>query len=296
MEPRFELVDDEWVSVTTSDGVIKYNFKLWYGILPEDYVRIYRSMSVKYGLGDQGVFPKRLVEKRVVFGKEQEVATDSQDYPVEFVLNLSDLDTLHVDASPLVHEFNRINDIDGMRHTCSLSFIAAAYTLAGHQVEFPPRRKVGKNPDLLIDGLSADVKVRQSKDLERELCDRKSNAFKVTLGKELCLDIGSTIQNRVYDGIKQAEMLLVDLDKRSLPFMVIWDSESRIKGSIPEPRKARLVYFCRTKLLGDGQRYPLSATYVDFDPKLWEFIRDSGDKIEYRMFGGDKTLDKPGAQ
>ncbi len=258
-EPNFELVDDEWISITKPDSVLKYNFKLEHGISPKDYVQIYKDISSKYNLNAK------------------------DDYPVEFILNLSDLDNERVDVSPLMKEFGGIGNIDDLRHTCSLAFITAAYTLAGYKIEFVRKTKGQKSPDFYINGLSADLKVRQRMDLEREFLKRNSNTFQVILGEELCLDVGSTIQNRVYDGIKQAEVLFVDLDNRSLPFMVLWDSESRIKGSIPEPKESRIVYFCKAKLSEDSQRYPLSATYLDFDPKLWEFIKTSDDKIKWRL-------------
>lgn len=278
-EPNFELVDDEWISITKPTSVHKYNFKLRHGISPKDYIQIYKNISSKYNLNAKDDFPKRYSEKVTLFGTEQEdVQADLDDYPVEFILNLSDLDNERVDVSPLIKEFRGIGNIDDLRHTCSLAFITAAYTLAGYKIEFIRKKKGQKTPDFYINGLSADLKVRRGMDLGREFLKRSTNTFQLILGEELCIDVGRTIQNRVYDGIKQAEVLFVDLDNGSLPF-VVWDRESKIKGSIPEPKEFRILYFCKTKLYGDSQRYPLSATYLDFDPKLWEFIKTSDNKV-----------------
>ena len=88
-EPNFELVDDEWISITKPTSVHKYNFKHKHGISPKDYIQIYKNMSSKYNLNAKDDFPKQYSEKKTIFGSEQDVQTDLDDYPVEFILNLS---------------------------------------------------------------------------------------------------------------------------------------------------------------------------------------------------------------
>jgi hypothetical protein len=158
----------------------------------------------------------------------------------------------------------------------------SVYALAGRNIELPVGLKKGvKNPDFIIDGLSADVKTRSQTDIGAQFTGSKSQASKV-LAEQLCYDIGSFIRDRMAEGIKQADVLFVDLSERSLSFMAMWDEKKRMKGQVPEPKNGRIIFYCYPRAFGEKKVETFQATFMDLEPLFWDFIKNNKDKIVVR--------------
>ncbi len=228
---------------------------------------------------------KKLIDISIHENKTEQLIVDS--YNTQFVIDISHLDSCGINISPLIYEFNNITKYDDYQHICSLAYLTSVYAIAGYKLEILTHKKKGvRNPDFRINGLTADVKVRQVLDIRAPFISRNKNQFKSTLAEDLCYSIGHSIQNRLFVGIKQAELLFVDLNSTPLSLMALWDDKHSMAGQIPEPKKYRVIFYCYPQLEGQRKESAFCATYIDFDPLLWEFIKLNQDKIVHTRHTG----------
>ncbi|MCK4783373.1 MAG: hypothetical protein KAV87_06450, partial [Desulfobacteraceae bacterium] len=175
---------------------------------------------------------------------------------------------------------------------CSLAFLSSIYTYNGHNIEYPSRSKDSKNADVRINGIFADIKVIQQSDFE-PIHREKGRVFQTKLSKDLCYDIGKAIQNRLHDGIKQAELVFIDLSQRSLSSMWLGEEFDTTSNIVPEPMPFRVVYFCKigpNVFIDREQVYSFFATYIDMEPRIWRFIKHSDRITTHHLVGGPADI------
>jgi len=221
---EFEAADEEFVSCGTARHGHKHNVKFLHHITPEEFIRTYEDISNRYNLDVTEYFLERFTVEGTAFGKKQKAQVSPIAELINFILDINYFLGKQTEVSPLIKEFNEVGDFGDLQHVCSLALLTSAYASRGYNIEFLRKSKEGKTPDLHINGIPADVKVRRQADIGAIHLE-KGNTYATKLGDDLCFDIGNSIQNRLYDGIKQAELVFVDLGRRSLPFMVMWDDD-----------------------------------------------------------------------
>lgn len=286
---EFKAVDEQFISYDGgTSGSGKINVKSFHSIIPEEFIRTYESMRNRYNLSLTDEFLARFWKEQTFFGKKQRMRPWIIGSFVDFILDTNSLLEKQIKIGPLIKEFKESGDIYQLRHACSLSFLCSVYIFKGYGIQFPGRSK-GRNPDFFIDGISADLKVIQSGDIGEKHRER-GPTFETKLSEDLCYDIGHTIQNRLHDGIKQAQLLFIDLGARSLSGMWLNDELSTIVNIVPEPKEFRVVYFCKMGFIERTPSHSLFATYIDIDPKLWIFVRCTDKAVTHKMVTGRRQI------
>lgn len=253
------------------------------GYKPQEFVKAANNLLDKYGIDIPHDFPKPLVTERVdpqskdLMGVRHDVKVNhSRKVPVVFV-NCINLETKYnMNTSRLLREMTASDPVEGLLHSASVSVVSLAYADDGRKVELFPRTKTGKEPDLLIDGISSDVKYIQESDFVKKIrgaggvCHVRHGIISKTkhhTRDDVCFDIARFIQDRCSKGIRQADMLLADLSEKSLRDLN--EIGSLIKRTLPAPMSNRIVLFSWSVYSGHVD----AAYYLDFDPQLWQAIR-----------------------
>jgi len=91
-----------------------------------------------------------------------------------------------------------------------------------------------------------------------------------------------SISNRAAKGIKQADMLLVDLSLKSLGNLLSRHPLGGVK-ELPEPRGNRVVFFGRS-YADSSSVFNCLGCYLDFDPSLWDIMKYLNEKTSMGIF------------
>ena len=286
---RFEAKDEDFLMF----GSASTNIKLTHGIAPQEFIKIYETVSGTYNLKISQGFIKKFYVTSTFFGIKRKAQPASiYKYFIDFILNTHYLMERGIEVKPLVQEFKKSGNMAELRHACSLAFLSSTYAYNGYDIEYPSRSKDGKNADVRINGIFADIKVIQESDSE-PIHRKKGREYKTKLSKDLCYDIGKAIENRLHDGIKQAELVFIDLSQRSLLSIWLGEEFDTTSNIVPEPTQFRVVYFCKigpNVFIGREQVYSFFATYIDMDPRIWDFIKDSDRIITHSLVGGPADI------
>lgn len=291
---RFEAKDEEWLMF----GSASTNIKLTHCIAPQEFIKIYETvcgtynLEISQGFISQG-FIRKFYETSTFFGiKRKAQPAFIYKYLIDFILNTHSLMERGIEVKPLVHEFKKSSDMAELRHACSLAFLSSIYAYNGYDIEYRSRSKDSRNADVCINGIFADIKVIQQSDFE-QIHREKGRVFKTKLSEDLCYDIGKAIQNRLHDGIKQAELVFIDLSQKSLSSMWLGEEFDTTSNIVPEPTPFRVVYFCKigpNVFIGREPVYSFFATYIDMDPRIWDFIKHSDRIITHGLAGGPADI------
>jgi hypothetical protein len=286
---RFEAKDEDFLIL----GSEKTNIKLTHYIAPQEFIKIYETVSGTYKLEISQGFIRKFYETITFRGKKREAKPSMIiKYLIDFILDTHSLMERGIEVKPLVQEFKKSSDMAALRHACSLAFLSSIYAYNEYDIEYRSRSKDSRNADVCINGIFADIKVIQRSDLE-QIHREKGREFKTKLSDDLCYDIGKAIQNRLHDGIKQAELVFIDLSQKSLPSMWRGEEFDATSNIVPEPTPFRVVYFCKigpNVFIGREQVYSFFATYIDMDPRIWDFIKLSDRIITHGLVGGPADI------
>jgi hypothetical protein len=280
MRSRFEIergIDHSWVTLNgqSVEFFHPHSSLLDRGFDQKQFVKeanqLLDKYEKKYRIRVPTDFPKPIIAELALFGKE---AKNYNAWIGYCFCNIIILERDYgVDALPLLYELMRRGDL---LHSTSVSVVAVDYLEKRHEVKLFPKTGIGRNPDLLIDDVTCDVKARREADWTQEIKESERKKEFVATGKgpcheirdDICYDIGMAIGNRGSKGIQQAEMLLVDLSLKSLPWLHRMGGVRKQK--LPCPKKHRIVFF--TWEYG-GDMPACSGYYLDLEPSLWKAIR-----------------------
>ena len=286
---RFEAKDEDFLMF----GSASTNIKLTHCIAPQEFIKIYETVSGTYNLEINQGFIRKFYETSTFFGKKRKTQpVYIYKYLIDFILDTHFLMERGIEVKPLVQEFKESSDMDQLRHACSLAFLSSIYAYNGYDIEYRSRSKYSKNADVCINGIFADIKVIQQSDFE-QMHREKGRVFKTKLSEDLCYDIGKAIMNRLHDGIKQAELVFIDLSQKSLSSMWLGEEFDATSNIVPEPTPFRVVYFCKigpNVFIGREQVYSFFATYIDMDPRIWDCIKLSDRIITHGLAGGPADI------
>ena len=280
---EFKIKDDDFISL----GNRAHNIKLSRDIEPEKFIEIYKKITEEYEFQITQDFYQKFKEERTAFGKKQYVGIDPLEYIIDFLIQCNTLLEKGIEISPLFNEFRKSGDIYQLRHSCSLSYLTSIYALNGYEIKFLTYSS-GKSPDFSINGISSDLKVIQQSDLEA-IHMRKGREFRTNLSEDICYDIGMSIRDRLCEGIKQSDLVFIDLGSKSLTSLYLeekFDSSSEV---LPEPKKCRVIYFCRIGpniFIGRKGTFSFFGVFIDFDINIWNYIRNSHRIITHKIVGG----------
>jgi len=255
------------------------------GFDQEDFITQANGLLDKYSIKVPEDFPKPLVCKDALHGKL------AKDYSYEVSICFCNCIKLegkyHINTLKLLRELINLNEI---LHSASVSEVCVNYLESGHNVQLFPKSDTGKKPDILIDGIFCDVKVIQEADWTKEaLEDEHIAEFRKTgfgpwhdISDDVCYDVGMSISNRAAKGIKQADMLLVDLSLKSLGNLLSRHPLGGVK-ELPEPRGNRVVFFGRS-YADSSSVFNCLGCYLDFDPSLWDIMKYLNEKTSMGIF------------
>ena len=261
-------------------------------IAPQEFIKICENISCIYNLQITEQFIRKFWEEKTFFGvKRKGQIANIMRYFIDFVLDAQCLLEKNIEIEPLIREFKESSDIYELRHACSLAFLSSVYVSQEYAVEFRAKSK-GKNPDLFVSKIPADLKVIQQSDLE-EIHRKKGRVFESELSEDVCYDIGKAIQNRLHEGIKQGELVFIDITQISLSSMWLSEEFDTLGGVVPVPKRFRVVYFCKigpNVFIGRKQTYSFFGTYIDIEPNMWRFIKRSDRRITHGLVGGPPDI------
>jgi hypothetical protein len=270
---KFERENEENVRLAN----FSYSVKSVHGIEPDYFIRIFENISQKYRFSLTQEFLKAIsVQEAESNGKKIKVTMFNIIDIADFFLNCSVLLDNDIDIKNLLKEFQASGDYRGFEHSVSLSRLAALFTLEGYK-----SIKFGGKTDFELEGLSAELKVIHLLDPDKRF-DAKAegaNEFSSIVGKDVCYDVGQSIQNRLYEAIMEsAEIVFMDLSRKSL-LGVFSDKIFTIENIVPEPKKHRVILFCwmdkaflKGALKDKMKAYSFYGSYIDFDPELWRAL------------------------
>lgn len=293
---RFCVYDDSYISYGNRVREVCHTT----GTTPDHFVRVYDDLSSKFGLDVteqhfQRLYREIYKDDFILYGQQK------RPFPyislvIDFILNLDYLREKCINISPIIKEFNECTNSYELHHVVVLSSLSAIYTSGGYAINFPSKKKVGKNPDININGINADLKVIHPPDMDK-LYKEKGKVFTRKLSEDLCFDIGKAIENRLCIGIEQSDLVFIDLAAKSLKHMFIKSMMANYPDKytliLPEPTKRRVVFFVIGLLPNNLNRriegelpYSFFGTYIDIDPNLWETVKSNKINIEYKRGEG----------
>jgi len=204
---------------------------------------------------------------------------------IDFIIACTKLDDAKIDISPLLTEFKRTATKSELTHSVSLSFVSFKYAQKGYPLSFFPPSDSTKNPDLEISGIKGDIKVIQPTDsFERH--SEKGNDFTTKLADDLCYDIGTAIRERASKGIKQAELLFIDLGSKSPIWLTLKEKTVLYTDRLPEPKKYRIIYFWKYHHTNYSEnQFPFSfyGFYIDIEECIWNYIQNDTTIISHQL-------------
>lgn len=159
------------------------------------------------------------------------------------------------------------NSESGILHACAFSIILLYYLKEGKKVEILKEVKNQTNPDLLIDGISCDVKTKKDGDLFINI--ETGEPRERIIIEDILYDIGSFIskKNGAYKGIKQADVIFVDFSRRWAWQYI--DFANLANKGFPELKKNRMIFFARYTLNPSD----IYSYFIDFQSEFCKIIR-----------------------
>lgn len=210
------------INVTLKDDLIiidGQNIKIdvEFGIAAIDFFYIHRWLEKK------GIKIKRIRFNRKEVGLSRyDIGTVKDNLTkdiVSFEILCDEINKFNISIEPLISQFNaaqRNPEIYDIRHTMSLARLGYEYYISGHSVEYLSE----PGPDMKIDGLSADLKVRKEVDFNLRFLDFYK-LFKFESGVHYTLRIDPTIEfikeveqaerSRAQEALEQASVVFFDL-------------------------------------------------------------------------------------
>lgn len=177
----------------------------------------------------------------------------------------------------LKNELVMTNSYSGILHASALSAIVLYYLKKGFNVDIPKEQKNKYNPDMIIDGLSCEVKVVDESDWTLDINPRTGQGENRILSKDIAYDIGKFLSNRACKGIKQADVILADLSLKSFGLIRENGWITKNRPGLADLQKHRIIYFAREIIYFD-------SFFIDFDPHLWELIKTSERQYRFGIF------------
>ena len=285
MSGRFEFENFSNMVIINNHSVESGDILRVLGFNQEDFITQANGLLDKYSIEVPGDFPKPLVREVALYG---EIAKNYSHQVGICFCNCIKLERkYHINTLKLLRELINSNEI---LHSASVSEVCVNYLESGHNVQLFPTSDTGKKPDILIDGIFCDVKVIQEADWTKEaLKDEHIAEFRKTgfgpwhdISGDVCFDVGMSINKRAAKGIKQADMLLVDLSLKSLGNLLSWHPVGGVK-ELPDPRKNRVVFFGRS-YSDSSSVFNCLGYYLDFDPSLWDIVKYINEKTSMGVF------------
>jgi hypothetical protein len=180
-------------------GRISLHVKSIYGLSPEQFLEIHRKI-VKKGL---------------------ETPFEIADYYITFELYCHELLSMDYDFSTLISEFNitQKENLDDVPHCLSLAKLCYHYVKHGYDVEIIKTSGKDKSPDLMINEIRCDLKVRYdqiNRDMRNylHLLEEDEELYhRIHFSKirTRFQDLKSALENRALKGFEQADCLIFDL-------------------------------------------------------------------------------------
>jgi hypothetical protein len=142
-----------------------------------------------------------------------------------------------------------------------------------------------KKPDLEINNIICELKVRRGTDKTQELLracgynkikdiPQGETMYSINLMDRFCFEIGTALRNRLFEGVQQAETLFFDL---SLGYQSeIHEKWPRdlINAKPVDPKKYRCIFFSNLGQYIEND-FDFLSLFIDFDPKLWHLLGES---------------------
>jgi len=203
----------------------------------------------------------------------------SPDYKVidanEFAICIScciHIQELHgVDVEKiLTAELLKGKEAKDLHHATSLASVALYYLNRGMEVKIIREQDNKPNPDLMIDSKKCEIKVIQ----EADWITKEHELF-----LDICYDIGTFIRKKGsgYKGIKQSQVIFADLSLKSFGWLKKLLEKEERGYTFPEIREDRIIFFARRIL-------DFTGFYVDFDPTLWNLIKERKQKHRFGQY------------
>lgn len=178
------------------------------------------------GLDIQGVFgirPDKFLKMFALLVSEGlKIIINDVRIIVDFVLYCTALVDASAEVGTLIQEFNASQKGDGteLMHALSLTKLYYHFNAAGYSVLIQKTHKSESRADLVVNDVECDLKVRQDQTWRRMekhkelLFSGKQDDYHEIYAREIRSmqeDLKSAIANRVYDGFKQADCIILDL-------------------------------------------------------------------------------------
>lgn len=169
-----------------------------------------------------GIDPKQFlkIHKKLV-GMGLETPLEEAKTYITFELYCNELLKMGFDLSILISEFMKAqkNTREDVTHVLSLAKLSYHYIKFGHDVKLIKTRGKGKNPDLGINGLKCDLKVRQDQiqpDMRNyfHLLEKHKEEYHKIYSSKIRSryeDLVAALENRGEHGFEQADCLIFDL-------------------------------------------------------------------------------------
>ena len=253
------------------DGMIFYgksglNVLSIYGINPTDYLKIHENL-VGHGL---------------------RVRCQDAAIQINFTLHCDALLQMNFNIENLISEFNTAqkSDLSEINHAVSLAKLCFHYKMSNFDIHIN-KRSNSKSPDLTIDGVKCDLKVRLDqidrrmqpyKDL---LMNGKTEEYHDKYFKEIRTiseDLLSALKNRSGTGFQQAECLIFDLSSHFHTWNFHRLKNSNIEGisnKPPKPIPGYVIIFSPDNAMSDRGKFEPEAIwgYVLWDIQKGELVR-----------------------
>jgi hypothetical protein len=168
-----------------------------------------------------GIEPSRYLEiHKKLLNKGLKIGCLETGKIIKFSLYCNELLDMDFDLSNLLCEFNASqNNYEELAHTVSLAQLCYHYTKCGFNICVNKKKKNQRNPDITINGVKCELKVRHDKTFNRMkkhqslLETNRDKYYEIYFNniRSLKEDLLSAINNRAEEGFKQAKCLIFDL-------------------------------------------------------------------------------------
>lgn len=202
---------------------------------------------------------------------------------VSFMILCKEIYKFNIYIEPLIFQFNvaqRNPEIYDMRHTMSLGRLGYEYLITGHSVEYLSE----PGPDMKIDGLYADLKVRKEIDFNLKLLDyyqikKFESGVYYTLGIDSIIEFIKEVEkaerSRSQKALEQASVVFVDLSYviRNIP-------EDQGFFNPPSLDENKWIFYT-SELSHFKPRWRHIWTSTYYNPEIFDFHRSDDGSIKW---------------
>lgn len=194
---------------------------------------------------------------------------------LEFVFLCKELKLRSVKTNRLINEFNKSQngDIDEIRHNVTVARICYEYMKKGYRIILFPRSINKKNPDLKLNGLYADIKVKQEEwnikllEYRLDITSKIGTIYAFKPSEVMKKDIESKV-----DGwFKDRDAIFYDISYAITEGGYGHLNDSRTQQKIIEPIKNRVIMLSYSKSL-NLYKPTIKWSYLDWDPLKNELV------------------------